>query len=604
MTHLSRPLSQTWDLDSLFPGQSTSPQLHAFIEQLQSEVVKLAEQIKQCTGPQSLEETRQLDDFIERLQSAESRSIELMSYVECLVAQSTEDAQAVQLLDAYYSLSAELQSVGTVFESVLRMTPDDVFKLWIEREEIAPIAFSLHEMRELASQKLPPEQESLILDLAVDGYHGWSGHYDTIVSKIGIDWQEEDGRTVTLSAGQAANKLDHQDRAVREEMAVKWEQAWKSSSAYSADTLNRIAGFRLKLYGKRGWDDVLQEPLSINRMSRETLDTMWQVINEKKHIFVSYLQRKAQLLGLEKLSWTDVDAPLGQVVGNISYDEAAEQIVEHFRNFSPKLADFATHAFNNHWIEAEDRPGKRPGGFCTSLPVSKQTRIFMTYGGSASNVSTLAHELGHAYHQYVMDGLPSFSQNYAMNVAETASTFAELILSDALVSNAEDEEVKIALLNDKINSSIAFFMNIQARFLFETRFYEQRKKGLLSGEDLCDLMETAQKEAYCDTLATYHPHFWASKLHFYSTGVPFYNFPYTFGYLFSSGLYARAQKEGPAFAEKYDALLQDTGRMTVEQLAAKHLNVDLTAPDFWLEAIAPAIADVELFLAMTQNKVN
>jgi oligoendopeptidase F len=215
-------------------------------------------------------------------------------------------------------------------------------------------------------------------------------------------------------------------------------------------------------------------------------------------------------------------------------------------------------------------------------------------------MSTLAHELGHAYHQHVMNDMPALAQEYAMNVAETASTFAEMIVSDAAVKQASTDEERLALLEDKIQRSVAFFMNIHARFLFETEFYEERQKGLVSVEKLNEMMESAQRRAYKDALGEYHPHFWASKLHFYITSVPFYNFPYTFGYLFSSGLYAAAQREGAAFEDKYIALLRDTGSMTVEELASKHLGVDLTQPDFWQSAVDLAIADVEQFLRMTE----
>jgi oligoendopeptidase F len=200
-----------------------------------------------------------------------------------------------------------------------------------------------------------------------------------------------------------------------------------------------------------------------------------------------------------------------------------------------------------------------------------------------------------------MDGLPMFNQHYAMNVAETASTFAEMIVSDALVQNAQTKEEKIALLADKIQRSIAFFMNIHARFLFETQFYELRKQGTIEAEEISALMEKAQREAFMDSLSSYHPYFWASKLHFYITGVPFYNFPYTFGYMFSTGIYAIAKREGTSFAAKYDALLRDTGCMNVEQLATKHLGVDLTQPDFWEDAMKLAIQDVEDFLALTED---
>lgn len=599
MTHLSLPINPTWELDSIFPGGSASAELHSFLKQLEEDIVLLHNRVQDKDAPQSLEETVSFDDIIEGLQSAFTRISEVGSYISCLTAQNQQDKKAVQLTGKVTTLSAQLENVMTLFQNVLRTTDNEMWEAWIARDEVSPISFVLSEKRNEAQEKLSPELESLASDLAVDGYHGWGQHYDTIVAKVGIPQSDANGEITMLSVGQAANKLDDPDRAVREETFAKWEKAWGDSADYCADTLNRLAGFRLKLYERRGWDDVLKEPLAINRMSRETLDTMWNVIEESKPVFVAYLERKAKLLGLERLNWCDVDAPLGGSTGKITYDQAAQDIVEQFRNFSPKLADFSAEAFNKRWIEAEDRPGKRPGGFCTSLPASKQTRVFMTFGGTVSNLSTLAHELGHAYHQYLMEDLPQFNQGYAMNVAETASTFAEMILADELVKNAASKEEKIGLLADKAQRSIAFFMNIHARFLFETSFYEKRKQGALDAIELSALMEEAQKEAFHGALGSYHPNFWASKLHFYITDVPFYNFPYTFGYMFSTGIYAQAQREGATFAEKYDALLRDTGVMTVEELATKHLGVDLTKPDFWSEAMSLAIADVEAFLELT-----
>jgi oligoendopeptidase F len=264
------------------------------------------------------------------------------------------------------------------------------------------------------------------------------------------------------------------------------------------------------------------------------------------------------------------------------------------------MATFSERAFAEGWIEVEDRQGKRPGGFCTSLPLSEQTRIFMTFSGTADNVSTLAHELGHAYHQHVMDDMPMLLQDYAMNVAETASTLAEMIVMEATIQQATTKEEKISLLDQKIQNAVAFYMNIHARYLFETRFYALRKQGLVSSEQLDELMVEAQKEAYTDALSEYHKSFWASKLHFYITEVPFYNFPYTFGYLFSAGLYAYSQTTTD-FEEKYIALLRDTGNMSVEQLAMKHLQVDVTTPAFWRDAVAYTVKDVELFLELTKE---
>ncbi|RKN65437.1 M3 family oligoendopeptidase [Paenibacillus ginsengarvi] len=596
---MSQSYSLVWDLDAFFPGGSSSAEFALFLQQLERAVEQFRGEVRTATDAGTAVDAQTLADLTERMQNVTLMLREADSFAGCLAAENQHDKKAVQLGGHISSIGASFTSALTRFDQLLRQIPDGIWTELLQSAGFSPIAFPLAERRHLAKEKLPPEQESLIADLAVDGYHGWEEAYNTTVGKFKIAF-EENGQTLELSAGQAANKLNSTDRNVRTRLFADWEKAWGESADFAADALNRLAGFRLQVYKHRGWESVLKEPLAINRMSEQTLQVMWDVIDRNKGPFVDYLRRKANMFGLEALSWHDVDASVGKAAKEIPFEEAANMIVSQFRRFSPKMADFAEMAFANRWIEAEDRPGKRPGGFCTSFPIKGETRIFMTYGKTASNVATLAHELGHAYHQHVMNDMPALAQEYAMNVAETASTFAEMIVADAAVKMASSEEERLTLIEDKIQRSVAFFMNIHARFLFETEFYELRRKGLVGTEQLCELMQNAQRRAYKDALSEYHPHFWASKLHFYITGVPFYNFPYTFGYLFSSGIYAVALREGAAFEDKYIALLRDTGSMTVEQLAEKHLGVDLTKPDFWQSAVDLAMEDVKQFMAMTE----
>lgn len=594
---MEKALPQRWNLDVLFPGGSESEAFFAFLESLEKDIAALQAEV--ARADLDLENRETFVAVVAQVQSIAVRLKQAGAFVSCLTAQDVRDEAAKQLGGRVKLLSAAYSAVLSGWDEHLQKIGEEQWNALLADAELAPIAFSLEERRRRAKDKLPPALEVLATELAVDGYHAWQDLYNTVVGRISIE-VELDGEKKTLSAGQAANLMSHPDRSVREQVFAKWKKAWGEQAELCAHALNHLGGFRLALYRRRGWDSVLREPLEIGRMQEQTLDAMWQAINNRKEKLVAYLNRKAKLLGVEKLSWHDVGAPIGKETKKVSFDEAAAMIVEHFGRFNPKMAEFAKMAFADAWIEAEDRPGKRPGGFCTSFPVSQQSRIFMTYAGNASNVSTLAHELGHAYHQQVMWHLPPLSQNYAMNVAETASTFAEMILADAAVKQAKSDEERLVLLEDKLQSVVAFFMNIQARFLFEKEFYERRKQGLLRAAELDELMLQAQKLAYGDALAEYEPHFWASKLHFYITTYPFYNFPYTFGYLFSLSVYARALEEGESFAPKYDALLQDTGRMRVEDLAKKHLDADLTTVEFWQTAVDLAAADIDEFLRLTE----
>ncbi|MFC7393911.1 M3 family oligoendopeptidase [Scopulibacillus cellulosilyticus] len=598
---MEKTLNQTWDLDAIFQGGSHSERLDHFMDELKSDLHALKTQLDKTSGPQTIEQAKNWKEYLYILQSISERIIESSAFIECLTAQDVKDQQAKILNSAVTSLYAQFESCNTLIDNQMNDIPDEVWNDLLKEDELNEIAFLLNERRQSAKEKLSSKEEQLVNALAIDGYHGWSEMYDTIVGNMAIPFDHPEKGSIKLSVGQMSNLMSDPNRDIRKEAFKAWEKAWDEQADLSANTLNHLAGFRLNLYEQRGWHDVLKEPLDCNRMSAETLTVMWEAINSVKPVFAKFLNRKAQYLGLEKLSWFDVEAPLFTSDKKISYEDAAEFIVKHFHKFNPKMAEFAEQAIENRWIEAEDRPGKAPGGFCTSFPITKESRIFLTYSGSADNVSTIAHELGHAYHQHVMNDLPHFAGQYAMNVAETASTFAEMIVSDAAKQSAQTKQEQLSFLDEKISRSVALLMNIHARFLFETKFYNERKNGLISTERLNELMLESQKEAYCDALDVYHPAFWQSKLHFYITDVPFYNFPYTFGYLFSTGIYVKALEEGPAFADKYDALLRDTGRMKVEDLAKKHLDVDLTQPDFWRSALNYCVKDVDEFLSLTEN---
>ncbi|MFC0491516.1 Oligoendopeptidase F, plasmid [Listeria grayi] len=599
---MSDSYSLNWNLDAIYSGGSGSEELKESLAALKSDLDSFVLHIKDWVIPTRKEDSVEFLLLVNQHADITKGLLNSSNFLECLASADVNDTRANELASLVYEYFSILHTAEDDWYDKFASIRDDVWERLLNENGLNEIQFILNEARTNRKKKGSKEQEAAINSLSVDGYRGWSDHYDTIVGKVRVT-VNLDGEEKEYSAGQALNLLNHPDRAVREKVFRAYTKAWQDNSRLFGDTLNHLAGFRLATYQLRGWEDIHAEPLDYNRLDKKTLDTMWQVIDNHKAKFVTFLERKAKILGLEKLSFYDVEAPLvfSGEPKKYSYQEGADFIIEQFGKFSPKMAKFAAYAFKEEWIEAEDRDNKRPGGFCIDFPLEKESRIFMTYDGAPGTVATLAHELGHAFHSHVIRDEAFENTDYAMNVAETASTFAEMIIADASVKDAATKEDKITLLEDKIGRSIAFFMNIHARFLFETRFYEARKEGVLSVDRLNALMEEAQREAYMDALDEYHPQFWASKLHFYIADVPFYNFPYTFGYLFSLGIYHIALEEGTSYEDKYIALLRDTGAMTTEQLAKKHLGVDLTEPAFWENAVQTAAKDVDEFLELTSE---
>ncbi|WP_281738149.1 M3 family oligoendopeptidase [Enterococcus dispar] len=596
----------TWDLDSIFPGGSQSKELTARMELLaeqlkeyQTKVKNLA--VKDDTAAESL---TNLLNLREKIANGFSQC---SSFLNALMSADVTDVDAKIRYSKLTTLSPIFQLSETILAKKFTEIDDENWMKLLENDALKTVAFRLSEIRRDGNELLSEEAENIINTLSLDGLNAWSQHYDTLVATIEIPFTDENGNLQQLSAGQAFNKMmGDPNSEVRATLFAAWEKVWSEKAELFGDTLNHLDGFRLSTYKLHGVTDYLKQPLEYNRMSKATLDAMWSTIQKNKQPIVDFLTRKAQLFGKEKMEWQDQDAPIildDMKERTFTYDEAAAFILENFRKFSPKMADFAQMAFEKSWIEAENRPGKRPGGYCTELPETQESRIFMTYSNSINEVATLAHELGHAFHSSVLWDIPRLNQDYAMNVAETASTFAELIVADATLKGATSKAEKINLLDAKMQNAIAMFMNIHARFIFENDFYTARQQGLVAPEEITEMMVGAQKEAYADGLATYHPHFWAAKLHFFIDDVPFYNFPYTFGYLFSMGIYAQAMKSDGNFEDQYIALLRDTAAMTTEELAQKHLNVDLTKPDFWQAGIDMVLHDIADFIELTNEYV-
>lgn len=581
--------SLTWDLDCIYPGGSTSPLLIQTLEDIENQLDILFKKWRDIDVQQ----------FIDEFQEIQLTLSDIESFIICLASQDVTDSNAEVLHANFQMLDSKNDIISSLLNCRLSLLDEKTFEQFLKQPDNHEIEYILREKREEGKKQLAPEVESLISSLNIDGYHGWAQMFDALMGSIEIPFQD-----AMYSFGQIENFLSDSDRNIRREVFESISEAFDAKKTLFAQTLNHLAGYRLNLFHTKGYTQILEEPLENNRMEHETLAAMWSVIEKNVCELTKFLKRKAELLGLEKLAWYDLEAPLAITSANphVPYEDAIQMILQCFNKELPKLATFSEHALEQGWVEAENRPGKRPGGFCRGFPSRHESRIFMTYSGTQHNVYTLAHELGHAFHNFVTHPLPEMAQRFRMNVAETASVFAENLLINTSLEMAKTEQQKIKLLDEQLSRALTFLLNIRARYLFEIAFYEERKKGYVSELRLSELMYNAQSTAYNNSLSCYHPYLWATKLHFYFSHVNFYNFPYTFGFLFSNGIY-EMRHTFDNFEEKYIALLKDTGCMNVEMLAKKHLNVDLTKPEFWEKSLAPVLRNIALFTTLTE-KIN
>jgi oligoendopeptidase F len=591
-----------WDLDSIFPGGSASPGFAAFRRTVARDLERAKAMLEKLPRGGDARALKRWAAFIVFFQGLSERLSHAGSFAYCLVAQDVNDARAMALLEEISAMEATWEVVRTGIEEYAIGVKGASWKKLLDDRRLKEISFYLDEMRKVARLKMEPKLEKLASELGANGYHAWNRLYTKIAGDLRADWVER-GKKQSLSMGQLSNKLSSPNREVRRQAFEKLTASWKSVESLAGMELNSMGGFRLSLYKARGWDSPVAEALIVGRMRRQTIDAMWDAVARGRNRVARYVDAKKKILKIDRFRWYDLFAPIGSVEKSFTYGEACDFVVRHLSSFSDDLGRFARMAIDARWIEAEDRPGKMGGGFCSGMPWAKQSRIFMTFSGNYDETMTLAHEIGHAYHGWVLRTRGYLGRQYPMNLAETASTFNEMLVTDAALGEAGSKAERLSLLDKKLQEELIMMCDIYCRYIFDTMFYEERKKGPVVTERLGELMVQAQKQAFGNILADdgYHPLFWASKMHFSETAVPFYNFPYTFGHLFAGGIYDRAKKKGPSFAKAYRALLADTGSMTTEGVARKHMGVDLTKPDFWRDAVTRSLADVDAFVKLARG---
>lgn len=534
---------------------------------------------------------------MERVAAVADRAATLRAYVHSFVATDSRDtvAQArASELQRHLVLLTQLETrliawIGSI----------DVNRLMADSQMARDHAFLLEKTNIQARHLMSPSEENLASEMNLTAGAAWSKLHATVSSQLIVPVQVG-GTIQDLPMPVVRNLAYDPDRETRRNAYWSELQAWERVSAPLAAALNSIKGETNTLESRRGWHDALEVAIFNNNIDDDTLDAMMGAARDSFPDFRRYLLAKARALGLPRLTWYDIFAPVGRSTRVWDFGAAQEFLLDQFETYSPALRSFAERAFDEHWIDAEPRPGKRDGAFCMYLR-NDESRVMSNYKPSFEGMSTLAHELGHAYHNFNLARRTPLQRETPMTLAETASIFCETVVREAALANSAPEE-QLAILEASLEGSCQVVVDITSRFLFERNLFAARQQRELSVPELNELMLDSQRETYGDGLdqSELHPYMWAVKGHYYSAGYPFYNFPYMFGQLFGLGLYARYRKDPTSFRESYDDLLSATGLADAATLASS-FGIDIRSRSFWTSSLDIVRKDIDRFVSLVDG---
>ena len=516
----------------------------------------------------------------------------LSTYASCLLSVDSGDEAAQTLAGRLQRYRQQLGTYSKPLQQFEMLAEESELEAYLSDEKVRHARFSILHRRKLSSQILSRPEEELVEGLSHNGLNAWGNLYDQLSGSIECDVLVGN-QNKSMGLARAATLMMDQDDLQRKNAWQAINRSWSVHEEACAASINAISGWRLDVCKKRSHSEFvgyLDSAVHLNKISKETLTALMGSAQNYKALAQRAAKLQARAMGKERLSPWDSRAPAphldaGDSQQLMTFEEAVELIQGAFTEIDKSMGEFVQKMAKEGWIEGTISSKKRPGAYCTSFVKSRTPRVYMTYSGSASDVITLAHELGHALHFWVMRDLPECQRRYGMSLAETASTLGETVVRNALLTKSVDNTEKLNIMWEELSAFTTFLLNIPTRFEFEKRLYELRSEKPLRPKELRQIMCDSWLEWYGDSISEPDPMFWASKLHFYISGLSFYNFPYLFGYLFSLGVYRKRHELGHEFYPKYRDLLRDTGSMTAEDLAAKHLGSDIRKGIFWDEVI-------------------
>lgn len=583
-------MNTEWSLDAIYKGLD-DPAYEKDVKASEELVKKYAELVKKAQSAESVE-----DCIEELLLTEEELSIKLQNlHLYLMLRQSvdSENGDVMAQVSRINKISASNAPASAAAEKIYAQIKD-VDALAQKSEVVKAYTFYLNQTKESAKYLLSDEVEEMVSAMNMTGGGAWGELQAYLTSVVKVEYE---GKELTLS--EIRNLAYSPDETVRKKVYEAELACYEKIEDAVAFSLNNIKNQVTMLAAKRGYESPLDMTLKQSRMTKATLDAMMEAIKEYLPQFRKYLRKKGELLGHSNgLPFYDLFAPLGKSGKKYTLEEAREYLVTCFNTFSPDMAELMQEAFDEAWIDFYPRKGKRGGAFCAGVLGKDQSRILTNYEGYFGSIGTLAHELGHAYHNRQTYENRVLNQDYSMPVAETASTFNETHLGHYALASANDEE-KLTLLENDLMEKTQCIVDIYSRYLFESAVFEQSQSKFLMAQDLKEIMLDAQRKAYGDGLDenALHPYMWVCKSHYYRSGLSFYNFPYAFGNLFAVGLYDMFLKEGESFVAKYKAMLKATPVCTIEE-AGRMVGVDLTDKTFWENSLALIAKDIEAFCAL------
>ena len=622
-----------WNLDSIFPSidspeyQKSLADFTAGMENLENLLESARTFITQAT--ENFDFPVWLKGFLEADDKVSSLCGSLNAYAYIIYSVDTTNTAYLNNITKIDNLTLRYKQIDLGFKSVLLANSARLEDFFSRFPEFESYRYLLNETLEETKHQMSAAEEKLAGELQQTGGDAWDRLHEQLISNLK---DEESGKTFN----ELRNDAYSADANVRKSSYLKEIALLKQNEIAFAACLGNLKGETLALNRRRKWQKPLDRSLAAARLSQKTLDALIGAIEDSLPLWREYFNLKADFLHKHNLTvsqdkkglaFYDLFAPMAtdsrvelgndgaNELGNDSdtlslsgltrqsllskewtFDEARDYIIERYSSFSAEMGEFAKKAFAENWIDAEVRAGKVGGAYDEDFALGHQSRIMTNFTGAFSDIITLAHELGHAYHFSCMKGKPSAFFTYPMTLAETASTFAETIVKQDMISKCSDAE-KIQILDLDLQDVSQVLVDILCRFYFERSVFEEREKGELNADDFCRLMKDAQEKSYGNGLnSERHEYMWAVKSHYYSTGLDFYNFPYAFGQLFAAGLYARYQKEGKDFAKTYAELLSNTGNMSCEDLCKK-AGFDITQKAFWKSGIEMYAKEVKMMKA-------